>query len=100
MSNTLPDQLPQEWQKAINQQAKAYSITMDNTGGEKAGYVQGATTYALRAYKAEQEVVRLRKALQEIVDRENARWTNQPDVKSHIWSIANEALTPQTNSNG
>lgn len=99
--DTAPtDQLPQEWRSQIELDAETfgeqrgerlYNIHQYFTNNDlKYGYEYRATTYALRAYKAEQENERLRKALKKIQALDwslNCSWADK---------IATEALTSQT----
>ena len=97
-NNTPSDQLPQEWQSRIQQDALNYSIVHAN----QQLYIIAVTPYALRAYKAEQEVDRLRTLF------EKTKWlietrADKNSTIQDIWDCADEALhsiTPQPTSRG
>lgn len=92
------DQLPQEWEDQIGKESllapknRTYAYRL----GWSDGYDIGAATYALRAYKAEQEAATLRHALTLFVDNVD-RWleTDIPATAEEsrlIYQTAKQAL--------
>lgn len=86
-------QIPAEMRDRIANDAIKIRI---QTGSSWCGdyYETGAIQYANQLFAAQERIKQLEDALREIVRKEDARWTTQPDVKSHILSVANEALSP------
>lgn len=93
MSTKLPAELPQDWQDEIKQQANSAMRpvlrSMMSRGDAYIKAVDLVNPYALRAYKAEQENERLRKALEaklEKVDHRDFAYLG-PEAEAAIYAV-------------
>lgn len=97
--STPTDQLPQELKDAIEMEANLYEHESQRAVSADE-YIRIATTYALRAYRAEQEAERYRKALEGI-----ARIPIPGDPyllhswAAHVQGKATKALNPPAGDN-